>query len=323
MTDRKKWRRCVAVAAAAALLGGCGNGIPIVSTVKEIEGYTLPQSMLVAATERNRYRDAYTDQLWQVVLDEEGTTVEAFFLEQVEEFLRELKTVNLLAEEKEIQLNGEEQGRVAQLSQEYFSGLTAEDIAYMGVTQEDVQLMYSDYCLANKLVTELTKDMDLEVSDSEAKVIDLQQIEVWDGETADSVWAMTQEEGADFAQIAREHSVNPEIDRQLARGTGEAALEEAAFALQTGEVSGVIQAGQVYYIVKCVSDYDEEATRERKAELELAKKEQVFQGIYDEFAGEHVVSFGENFWSEMEFSAGDGCTTTNFFELYREYFPEV
>lgn len=104
MTDRKKWRRCVAVAAAAALLGGCGNGIPIVSTVKEIEGYTLPQSMLVAATERNRYRDAYTDQLWQVVLDEEGTTVEAFFLEQVEEFLRELKTVNLLAEEKEIQL---------------------------------------------------------------------------------------------------------------------------------------------------------------------------------------------------------------------------
>ena len=85
----------------------------------------------------------------------------------------------------------------------------------------------------------------------------------------------------------------------------------------------MIQAGQVYYIVKCVSDYDEEATRERKAELELAKKEQVFQGIYDEFAGEHVVSFGEDFWSEMEFSAGDGCTTTNFFELYREYFPEV
>lgn len=318
----KRWKPWAALAVSAAALTGCSGGIPIVSQIKEIEGYSLPQSMLVAATEKNRYRDVYTDQLWTVSLDEEGTTVQTFFLDQVEEFLRKMKTVSLLAEERNIQLDSEEQSRINQLSQEYFEGLTAEDLAYMGVTQEDVQLMYGDYRLANKAVYELTKDMDLEVSDSEAKVIDLQQIEVWDQETADTVWALTQEEGADFAGIAAQYSVNPEIDRKLARGEGEAALEEAAFALEEGQISTVIQSGQVYYIVKCISAYDEEATKERKAELQMLKKEQVFQGIYDEFAKEHPVSFGEDFWGNMDFAGGGDCTTTNFFELYREYFPE-
>ena len=210
---------------------------------------------------------------------------------------------------------------MSQLSQEYFQGLTAEDVAYMGITQEDVQTMYSDYCLANKAVAELTKDMDLEVSDSEAKVIDIQQIEVADEETADTVLALTQEEGADFARIAGEYSINSQIDRQLARGEADAALEEGAFALQEGQVSGVISCGQTFYIVKCVSDYNEAATQERKAALELLKKERGFKGIYDEFAADHVVTFGEDFWDGVDFS-GDGCTTTSFFELYREYFPE-
>ena len=316
-----RWKGLAAAAAAAALLTGCRGGIPIVSQVREIEGYPLRQAMIVAATEKNRYEDAYTDQLWQTVLDEDGTTVQTFFLEQVEEFLREQKTVTLLAEEEGIQLNGEEQRLVSQLSQEYFQGLTAEDVAYMGITQEDVQTMYSDYCLANKAVAELTKDMDLEVSDSEAKVSDIQQIEVADEETADTVLALTQEEGADFARIAGEYSINSQIDRQLARGEADAALEEGAFALQEGQVSGVISCGQTFYIVKCVSDYNEAATQERKAALELLKKERGFKGIYDEFAADHVVTFGEDFWDGVDFS-GDGCTTTSFFELYREYFPE-
>ena len=321
-----KGRRAAALAGAAllgaaALLTGCQGGLPIFSRVKEVEGYPLNQAMIVAATERNCYQEAYTDQLWDAVLDEEGTTAETFLLRQVEVFLKELKLVSQMAEEQGIGLDGEEQALVAQLAEEYYSGLTEGDLAYLGVTQEDVEILYGDYALADKAVTELTGGADLEVSDSEAKVIGLQQIEVWDEATAERVWALTQEEGANFVSIAREYSVNPEIQRKLARGEGGQALEEAAFALAEGEVSGVIQSGQVYYIVKCVDDYDEEATRERKGELELLKKEQAFQEIYGEYESGHTVVFGENFWDGMDFDGGADCTTTNFFELYREYFP--
>ena len=234
-----KGRRAAALAGAAllgaaALLTGCQGGLPIFSRVKEVEGYPLNQAMIVAATERNCYQEAYTDQLWDAVLDEEGTTAETFLLRQVEVFLKELKLVSQMAEEQGIGLDGEEQALVAQLAEEYYSGLTEGDLAYLGVTQEDVEILYGDYALADKAVTELTDGADLEVSDSEAKVIGLQQIEVWDEATAERVWALTQEEGANFVSIAREYSVNPEIQRKLARGEGGQALEEAAFALAEG-----------------------------------------------------------------------------------------
>ena len=55
------------------------------------------------------------------------------------------------------------------LSETYYNGLTPEDIAYMGIEQEDVLTMYQEYHLANKIVAELTKEMNLEISDSEAQ----------------------------------------------------------------------------------------------------------------------------------------------------------
>ena len=316
-----RWRYAAGILAAAVMLSGCQGGIPIISQGKAVEGYSLPQAMIVAATERNRYENIYSDQIWGVAVDDQGKTMESYMKEQVESFLTKLKTISLLAEEKEIQLDGAEQGKVAQLAEEYYQGLTEGDIAYMGATQEDVQTMYGEYCLANKVVTELTKDIDLEVSDSEAKVIELQQIEVWNEETANAVWEKTQEEGADFEAIAEEYSLNPEINVKLARGEGDSTLEEAAFALQAGEISGVIQTGQVFYIVKCINDYDEEATRERKAELEVQKKQQIFQQIYEEFAQTHSVTFADGFWDQVTFTGTDTCTSGNFFELYETYFP--
>lgn len=134
------------------------------------------------------------------------------------------------------------------------------------------------------------------------------------------VWALTQEEGADFEAIAEEYSVNPDLERKLGRGEDAPALEEAAFSLAEGEISPVIEVGPAYYIVKCIEDYDMDATQERKQELQIQKKDQVFGQLYNEFAKEHPVDFGPDMWDSLDFSAEDGCTTQNFFQLYHEYF---
>lgn len=46
----------------------------------------------------------------------------------------------------------------------------------MDVTEHEVYDLYCEYYRADKLVAELTKDENLEVSDAEAKVIQVQQI---------------------------------------------------------------------------------------------------------------------------------------------------
>ena len=58
----------------------------------------------------------------------------------------------------------------------YYEGLTEGDLNYIQVSKQEVEHLYEKYYMANKLVNELTKEVDLEISDSEAKVIDLQQI---------------------------------------------------------------------------------------------------------------------------------------------------
>ena len=305
--------------AAALLLSGCGAGIPIVSDSGKSYDYPKAQAMIVVATERNRYEQVYTDEIWDVTL-EDGKTFETYLLEQVQGFLKDLKTMSLLADSQEISVSSAERDRLNQLAEEYYQGLSQGDIQYTGASLEDVEALYEEYYVANKLVGELTKEMDLEVSDSEAKVIILKQIVVNDSETAKDIYGKVTEEGSDFTAIAKEMTEAEEIEVSIGRGEVPAALEENVFSLAVGEISPVISRDGSYYIFQCVNDYDAEATKERKAQLYEERKNQAFAQIYAQFQTEHEVTFTDPLWSELHFSEEDQTSTTDFFTLYQEEF---
>ena len=184
---KHKWKRFIAGAFCVCLLTGCKGNLSIMSDSKEVRGYSIPQTMIVVTNERNRYEEVYTDALWDVRL-EDGTSFESYLLDQIELFLQNMKAMTLLAKEQGVELTSAEKDQLRRLSETYYSSLTPEDIAYMGIEQDDVLTMYQEYHLANKIVSELTREMNLEVSDSEAKVITLQKIVLADEETASSVY---------------------------------------------------------------------------------------------------------------------------------------
>ena len=181
--------------------------------------------------------------------------------------------------------------------------------------------MYEEYFLSNKVVSELTKDMNLEISDSEAKVITIDQIVLSDGNTAQDVLEQVKEDGADFEAIAREYSESNEIRKQLGRGEAKKAVEDAAFSLTAGEISPVVEDNGTFYIFRCVSDYDEDATQARKDNLYQQRKKDAFGQIYNQFKAENPVTFSNDIWDGIKFSIDDKTTTTNFFDLYRKHFP--
>lgn len=311
-------KRIAALLLTMGLLTGCGGGIPIVSEVRTNQGYTDEQTMIIIATEKNRYQELYTDQIWTVSVDKEGTTFRTYLLEEVRSFLTELKTMNLLAEEKGISLSSQEKERLNQLANTYYASLTTEDLKYMGVTEEDVYTMYHEYHLANKLVDDLTRDVNLEISDSEAKVIDIQEIKVSDETRAQELYAQVTVEGADFTSIARGGTEADVVEAKVGKSERKKEYEDVVFQLQPGQISPVFQADGAYYIVKCISDYDEAATMERKKQLSLYRKNQAFRQIYDEYAAEHKIEVRGDIWETVSFSADDKSTTTSFFELYQE-----
>jgi len=318
-------RSSVAALALMCCLSGCQNGLaeglPILSEsrIKEEKTYSLPEMMLLVATERNRYEEVYTNDIWKVTIDEEGTSFQTHLLAEINGFLEELCALTMLAEERGIVLTEQEKDNLRQLSKVYYEGLTDEDKAYTQATQEDVYRLYQDYHLANKTVEVLTQGIDLEVSDSDAKVISIVEMVMDSQAAAAEAYGKLQEENADFAAIARSYSAAGQISTKLARGEREAAFEEVAFALEEGQVSEIIQSEDSYYIVKCVSAYDEKATAERKETLSQQRKSQAFSQIYQRYTAEHQVELDDTELKTLVFSPEDRTTTTDFFARYQEY----
>lgn len=319
MKKLNRWNGFLAVCLSAALLSGCGSTVPIVSEVRENQGYSNSQTMLLVANEKNRYGKVYGNEIWQVQVDEDGTTFQAHLLGEIKRFIKELKTMNLLAEDQKITLTGQEKEDLKELADAYYRTLSAADLAYTGVEEEDVYLLYEQYHLANKLVDELTKDVNLEISDSEAKIITVEEIVMDDEAAASEVYAQVSAEGADFAALAKEYSKDIVIQKQVGRSERKKEYEDAVFNLTPGQISPVIALDGSYYIVKCISDYDEAATVERKKNLALLRKDQAFRQIYDEFAKEHPIEIKGSLWDELSFDGKDGSVTDSFFQVYHEY----
>lgn len=317
MRQWKTWIRCAGILAVLLSTGGCSQGVPIIQENKVSQGYTDAQNMLIIATERNRYEDIYTEQIWDITVDEEGNTFQSYLIQEIQTFLRELKTMNLLADEYEISLDAQEKEKLEELTDRFYDSLTEADLAYTGAAREDVYTMYEAYRRANLLIDEVTKDTNLEISDSEAKVITIQEICLTDADTADAVYEQVTGEKADFMAIAKNVSENPEIEKSIGRGEHSSIYEAVVFVLETGQISPVIEDGEAFYIVKCINDFDEEAVLERKEKLALQRKDQAFQAVYETFAAEHGAEIGGSFWEKLTFEK-EASTTTDFFKLYQD-----
>ncbi len=304
------------------LAAGCEARPPV--TVKKEIGVTLrrPEIMLVVATERNRYEQIYTGQIWDIAVAEDGTTFQEYLLEQIKQFMVDLKRIGVMAQEYGITLDNGEMEQLRRLAQDYYSQLTDADKAYTGAGPDDVLNLYQEYYLACKTVDVLTKNADLEISDNEAKVVEVSQIVLDNEFNAREVWQAVRSEGADFDAIARANSTEGQIRREIVRGELPAGMEEAVFAMNQDEISEIMEDNGQFYLFYCHNPYDQEATLARKEEMMLLRKDSAFHEYYDAFLEDNLVTVSGRIWQDVSCVTQENTTTTNLFELYQEYFPD-
>ena len=289
---------------------------------QEKELYTQGQIRMIAATERNRYQNLYTGQLWSVTADGQGNTFEALLKSQIGQFLEELAVVDRMADEQGIQLTSQDEDDINNLAEEYYTGLSKEDLAYMQVSKDEVLDLYRKYYRADKTVSQMTESKNLEVSDAEAKVIQVERIETDSREKAEELLLQASEEKADFTSIAEKNSLNSQIKLQLEWGPDLKEPDRSAFALEADEISDIIEKDGRFYIQKCVNAYDQQATALRKERLAQKKKTEGFQEIYLPYQEKYRVHLDGDVWENIDFSAGEGCNSDNFFSLYHSYFSK-
>ena len=124
--------------------------------------------------------------------------------------MEELAVVDRMAQEENISLTGQEEDDIKNLSSEFFQSLSNEDLNYLQITENDVLDLYRKYYLADKTVGQLTDTKNLEVSDAEAKVIQVERIETDSKDKAEALLSMVSEEKADFWRLLKKFHKQPD-----------------------------------------------------------------------------------------------------------------
>lgn len=301
---------------------------------------TRAEIMVYLTTMQNRYESVYGPEIWNVEKDD--VTLEENVKETVLARIAQIKTMCLLAEREDVELDSEEIRLAEQAAAEYFSSLNETEVRLMGVELETIRQLYLEYALANKIYEYIIQDINPEISDDEARTITVQHIllRTWttDGSGARVIYTEDVKESVykkacdiremavsgdqDFLDLASRHSDDTTITYSFGKGVMDALFEETAFALETGEISEVIETESGYHIIRCTNTFDREQTELSKLEIVEERRREVFGEEYDAFADTLVRQLNTPLWNEIALIHDDEVKTMDFFDVYAKYFPE-
>ena len=336
---------------AFALLTACGdeNGAKVIFTtgLDKDEVFrigdavcTLPEMMVYLVNTQNQYENVYSPEVWNISV--EGVTLEENVKETVLAKIAQIKAMYLLARERDVTLDDAEKEKVRQAAAEYYDSLCETECALMGVEEKTIERLYEEYAMADKVYRYIIQDVNPEISDDEARTITVQHIllrtSTVDGtgntvvysderkretyRNASEIRRQALEDDQDFVDLATRYSEDATISFSFGKGEMDAAFEEAAFALETGEVSQVVETESGYEIIKCLSTFDREQTDLNKLQIVEERRREVFGQEYDAFVETLARQLNEKVWEEITLLRDEAVETKSFFDVYAKYFPE-
>ena len=300
---------------------------------------TVPEIMVYLTNIGNQYESVYGSDVWNVSLN--GVTLEENIKETVLAKIAQIKTMYLLAEERGVDLEEDENQRVERAAAEYFTSLNDTEKELMGVNVDTIEQLYREYALADKVYQFIIQDVKPEISDDEARTIMVQHILLstdtidnsgnrvtYSDKVKQSVYEKACEirqkavEGeADFVDLASRFSEDSAITYSFRKGEVDAAIEQEAFSLETGEISQVIETEKGYHIIKCISTFDREQTDRNKLVIIEEKRREIFGQEYDAYVETLARQLNTKLWEEITLLHDEAVTTTEFFDVYAKYFP--
>ena len=267
----------------------------------------------------------YADSLGESAAASEQDTI----LESGLALASQIKAMRLLADELGVTQEEGDAEKAAAAAAAYHSMLTEADLtALHDVTAETIRDMYLDIALADRVYAHTIRNVNPEISDDEARTITVEQIRIARGQDDENALARIREAkaridaGEDFANVLPAYNEADTERVSFGKGEGGGIPEEAAFSLETGEVSDILETEDAYYLIRCISSFDREQTRANKARIVEQRRHEAFGTVYDEFIRDLPVLLNEDAWEAFEIPAGDGSGTTAFWSCYDRFFTD-
>lgn len=268
---------------------------------------------------KQQYEPSLGEGIWDCEF-EEGKTFEEYAKEKIINQITELKVICQQAKSQNIELTDDEIQETQDLVAEYMQTIDNGLAQSFGITEELVKNVYKDNLLANKMFDITTSKVDTNISDEEAKQITIDYLVVLtkgvnkEGKTID----MSEEEKTEakkFAKKLRKEAkaadnfylfaeANSDLEQiQVTYGAENQPKEFGAKGLEmeTGKLSNVIEGSDGYYIIYCESDFDEDATMQKKEDIISEKQSEVFERAYTEWSKDYKVVVATTLWEQIEF----------------------
>lgn len=287
-------------------------------------------------TAQNQYSSVFGPQILDREID--GNTLSSLLKDTTLSRLAQIKAMTLLAQDKGISLSTATEDAINQAASEYFTSLDAAEVKALDITQDTIANMYKEYALATLVYNAVTADVNPEISDDEARAVTVKDILIKtysvDGAGKKTDYTPSQiadasyladgilrkfKDGEDFDALCEKYNEGEESVYTFCKGDMPKEFEDVAFELETDEVSDVVQTEYGFHIMKCISTLDREETDRNKEKIIAAKKNEVFNRVYDEFIKTIYSNMNEELWNSLEFDADDTIDTVDFFDIYNKY----
>lgn len=227
--------------------------------------------------------------------------------------LSRVYALNQYAKDHHITLDHQEKTRTKEAAQAYDASLSKKEKSYLGAKEEDFEKMYERLALAEKVYANLMSAVDEEVSEDEARVMDVEMIVTSDSAKAETV-ANALSSGSAF-EVLSQYNEGDSFTVEMKRGDYPKDVEKAAYALDDGQTSEEIASSDgKYYFVKCISKYNEELSNENKESIIEKRKNEQMNGIVDELDQNEYSELNKNLWKSISFPKEKGLDSDDFFD---------
>ena len=348
MKNRKIFAICVCFVIVLSTLFGCNKKIYITTGLKQDEIFKLSgepcrlaEVLLVLMTEKSRYEKDLGKDIWSYRVDDESKNLEEEIKSKVKSQMAELKTVELLAKNNKIQLSDTEKEKIASASKEFINLLSDETKKKLSLKENDVNSLYTSFYMADKVYDKLTGNVKPEISDEEARVIQIRYLYISKfatNESGEKVQLSQEEmeqkisrlneastllsEGNDFLAVLAQYSEADTDEIYVSKGNVAEEISSAAFSLKSGEISKTVETEDGYYIILCIKDYIEDLTAENKIRMEEEYKKKVYNDTYIPFEAEQTFEFNDKVWNNIHFQDYKEVDISQLYEVYNKWMSQ-
>lgn len=314
---------------AATALTGCGDEqIDTEATVLTVDGKEVSLGFVNFVA---RYEQAQRDQfyvtymgedVWESDTDGDGQTLEDTTKADIMEMIQSWFVLETKAADYGVSLDDEMLADIQETAEQFMADNTQEAIDQLGATQEYVEQMLYYTVLESEIQEAIEAQATITVTDADAAQRTFSYImlssygetnedgtyETYTDEKLEEVKAeaeaAVERAKTDFDAVAEEYeytdttySYSPDDE------TMDAAIIEAADALKEGEVSGLIEGTNGYFVIRLDSEYDKEASEKNKNSLIAAERVEYYEGVLAEYVEAAEITVDEKQWAKVKFDS--------------------